>query len=96
MTSQRLRFAIFGNVFQARKSAAVGRMLDCLAAYGDDVALDRAFHDFLTRNGVAQAGGARVFDGDGFDAVFEVVEFFSGDDVTGRPDSFCVCHYSIP
>ncbi len=72
MTSQRLRFAIFGNVFQARKSAAVGRMLDCLAAYGDDVALDRAFHDFLTRNGVAQAGGARVFDGDGFDADFAI------------------------
>lgn len=72
MTSQKLRFAIFGNVFQAKKSASIRHFLSCLESYGAEVSMDRAFHDFLCGEYGGGMRVARVFDGDGFDADFAV------------------------
>ena len=72
MTTDRLRFAIFGNVFQPKKSAAIKRMLACMERYGSEVRMDRALHDFLVRTGDVLPGSVRVFDGGEFDADFAV------------------------
>lgn len=73
MTSQKLRFAIFGNVFQPKKSASIRRLLSCLASYGDEVSMDRAFYDFLRKScNNDNLGVARVFDGNDFDADFVI------------------------
>ena len=72
MTTDRLRFAIFGNVFQPKKSASIRRLLSCLASFGDEVAMDRAFYDFICRCSRERVGVARVFDGGDFDADFVI------------------------
>ena len=45
----KLRFALFGNIFQPQKSAAVERLFAALLARGADVAIDAAFYDFIAR-----------------------------------------------
>ncbi len=72
MTTDILKFAIFGNVFQPRKSASIRRLLACLRSYGDEVAMDRAFYDFLCRCCGEAIGVARVFDGGDFEADFVI------------------------
>ena len=72
MTSLTLNFAIFGNTFQARKSAAIRDVLSCLARCGANVLIDREYHDFLVCEGLIRDGEAEVFDGDAFDADFVV------------------------
>lgn len=72
MTSRKLRFAIFGNTCQTKKSAAVREVLDGLASFGADVCIDREYYDFLTSSGVLAARDACVFDDDDFDADFVI------------------------
>lgn len=45
----KLRFALFGNVYQAKKSALAKDLLYCLERHGAEVYIDRPFHDYLTR-----------------------------------------------
>ena len=72
MTSHRLSFAIFGNVYQPKKSASIRRILSNLSARGAEVSMDRAFYRFLMRDGGADIEVARVFDGDDFRADFAI------------------------
>lgn len=72
MASKRLRFAIFGNVFQAKKSASIRRVLDVLADYGADVSMDKAFHDFITSGYGARMAVRRVFTGNDFSSDFVI------------------------
>lgn len=44
---KRLRFALFGNVYQERKSAAVQKLLAVLAAYDAEVLIEEQFLAFL-------------------------------------------------
>ncbi len=72
MPLQRLRFAIFGNVFQPKKSASITRMLKCLSAWGDEVLMDRDFYEFLCQCHGGVPGVSRVFEGNDFSADFVV------------------------
>lgn len=72
MTSRKLRFAIFGNTYQAEKSAAVREVLAGLASYGADVCIDREYYNFLRCSGILDSAGAEVFDGDDFEADFVI------------------------
>lgn len=72
MTSRKLRFAIFGNVFQAKKSVAINKVLSCLADGGSEVTIDREYHTFLRTSGLTAVEGAEVFDGNVFDADFVI------------------------
>ncbi len=69
MTEKKLRFAIFGNEYQAKKSASIHKILSVLQAYGSDVYIDRPFCDFLLSERIA-VEGVQTFEGDGFDADF--------------------------
>lgn len=72
MTSQKLDFAIFGNTYQAKKSAAIHDVLSCLSARGDGTCIDREFYEFLLTTRQLGDGDVRVFDGDDFKADFVI------------------------
>lgn len=66
-----LRFAIFGNEYQAKKSASIQKILAVLNDRGAEVYIDRPFLDFLMTEHI-DAKGAVPFDGDEFDADFVI------------------------
>lgn len=71
-TQQKLRFAIFGNVYQPKKSAGIQKILSCLRAREASIFVEREFYDFLTRGHGLKADVDRIFDGDDFDADFVI------------------------
>ncbi len=71
MIDKKLRFAIFGNEFQAKKSASIQKVFSVLSDRGAEVIIDRPFLDFL-RNEHIDAGSATPFDGDDFRADFVI------------------------
>ncbi len=70
--SDRLRFAIFGNVYQAKKSASIQKILSYLSEKGAEVAIEREFYTFITEGQHIEANGARVIDGTDFEADFVI------------------------
>lgn len=70
MAQQKLRFALFGNVYQQHKSLAVSSLLSCLRQHDAEVLIDEEYHDFLTCSELIDTGQARLFTGDAFDADF--------------------------
>ena len=42
------KFALFGNIYQAKKSAHVLRLLSILGKYQAEVYIDKEFHQFLS------------------------------------------------
>lgn len=61
MASKRLSFALFGNVYQQEKSAAVRRLIDCLHQHDAEVLVDKEYHDFLRRHEILERSGHREF-----------------------------------
>lgn len=72
MTSRKLRFAIVGNTYQAKKSASVQKILNCLAMHEAEVCMEREFHRFLVYGQHLSLDGVEVFDGNDFEADFTV------------------------
>lgn len=71
MIDKKLRFAIFGNEFQAKKSASIQKVFSVLSDRGAEIHIDRPFLDFLNNEHI-DAGKALPFDGDDFDADFVI------------------------
>lgn len=72
MAQRKLRFAIFGNTYQSKKSVSVGKVIGYLRRREAEVCIDRPFHDFLT-NGMGMClDGTKVFEGSGFDADYAI------------------------
>lgn len=66
---KKLRFALFGNVFQAKKSASVATLLRLLSERGAEVLIDEAFCRFLTSElRLELPGDVRLVSGDDFEA----------------------------
>jgi len=72
MTSRKLRFAIFGNTYQPKKSASMRQILDGLRQRQADVSMEREFYNFLTAGQRLDVGNVRVFDGSDFTADFVI------------------------
>lgn len=72
MTSRKLRFAIVGNTYQAKKSASIQKMLSCLALHRAKVCIEREFYHFLVEGQHLPLGEVEVFDGTAFEADFMV------------------------
>ena len=70
--SARLRFAIFGNVYQAKKSASIQKILSYLSEKGAEVAIEREFYTFITEGQHIDAGRAQVIEGTDFEADFVI------------------------
>ena len=47
MASRKLRFAIFGNTYQPKKSVSIQKILASLSEHEADVFMEREFYDFL-------------------------------------------------
>ncbi len=72
MTTHKLRFAIFGNIYQPRKSVSVQGILDCLSAHQAVISMERQFYTFLVEERQLSLTGVKVFDNDSFEADFAI------------------------
>lgn len=72
MTNKHLTFAIFGNLFQPRKSQSLMRVLDFLRSKGASIIFDRTFYDFLTAEQNQELGEVGTFEGDDFNADYVI------------------------
>lgn len=72
MAARKLRFAIFGNTYQPKKSVSIQKILTCLAERKADVSMERTFYDFLADGQRLPMEGVRVFDGHDFEADFAI------------------------
>ncbi|MCR4773583.1 MAG: NAD kinase [Prevotella sp.] len=69
---RKLKFAIFGNEYQAEKSSAINTLLSVLASRDAEVYMERLFYDFLTRELKQDVAVEGVFDSYNFDADFVI------------------------
>lgn len=72
MSEKLLRFAIFGNEYQAKKSVAMQKIIALLQQYNADIYIDKPFYTFLTEQQHLSLPVNKVFEGDEFDADFAV------------------------
>ena len=74
---ERMKFAIFGNIHQSKKSESIEHLFDTIESHGDSYAIDRPFYDFLRESRNIELSGAEVIEGDNFTADFAIS--FGGD-----------------
>lgn len=67
-----LRFALFGNEYQAKKSASIQKVLSYLSDRKAQVFIDRPFYDFITNDQHLSIDVAGVFDADDFDVDYVI------------------------
>ena len=67
-----MKFALFGNVYQSKKSAAIQQVLSTLADFGAEVFIDQEYYYFLCSNQHVVPNAVKVFSGDDFDADFVI------------------------
>lgn len=72
MTRQPLKFAIFGNEYQARKSTSIEKILDYLARKGAEIYVENAYYEFLTRSQHIDVKAAGVFEDYNFDVDYVI------------------------
>ena len=72
MEQRKLRFALFGNIYQARKSASIQQVLTCLARHGAELHVDMEYYYFLKDNQHLTVDAARILTGDDLDADFVI------------------------
>lgn len=72
MTRQPLKFAIFGNEYQARKSTSIEKILDYLAQKGAEINVENAYYEFLTRSQHIDVKAAGVFEDYNFDVDYVI------------------------
>ena len=72
MASRKLRFAIFGNTYQPKKSVSIQKILASLSEHEADVFMEREFYDFLQNGQQLRIEVTSVFDDNDFDADFVI------------------------
>lgn len=70
--ARKLTFALFGNIYQEKKSANITKIMHCLADHGAEVWVERMFYAFLLSTGKITADSVRVFDDSDFTADFVI------------------------
>ncbi len=72
MAQQHLKFAIFGNEYQAKKSASIEKILDYLDKRGAEVYVENAYYEFLTHDQHIKVNAAGVFEDYNFDVDYVI------------------------
>lgn len=72
MSQKHLRFALFGNEYQAKKLVAVERTIDYLRAHDAELYIDRPYYEFLVRQSDDEVWCSGVFDEYNFDVDFAI------------------------
>ena len=68
----KLRFALFGNLYQPKKSVLVKKLLCALEEHGAEVIIDRPFHEYLTQQLMLDITPTSLIDDDNFRADYAV------------------------
>lgn len=63
-----MKFAIFGNTFQAKKSSHAANLFQVLKSHGAEICVCREFYQFLTSDLKMEIHADRLFDSDDFSA----------------------------
>lgn len=63
-----MKFALFGNTYQTKKSAHIATLLETLHAYGAELYIDREFYFFLPEELTRKYPAHGIFEGGDFDA----------------------------
>ena len=87
MSLQKLNFAIFGNIYQADKSAGIQQVLHSLKERMAGVSMEKTFYDFLVKTRGLCLDGVSVFDGNYENADFVIS---MGGDGTLLRSAYCV------
>lgn len=74
---RKLRFAIFGNIYQAKKSLAIQKLLSLLEERQAEVIIDRPFYEYLTQDLLLNVPHTDLITSDDFTA--DVVVSMGGD-----------------
>lgn len=69
---KKLRFAIFGNTYQAKKSACIEQLLDILLERGASLLIDRLFYEYLTNKLGIVVSPEALIEGNDFHADFVI------------------------
>ena len=72
MTTRKLRFAIFGNIYQPKKSVSIQKILACLSQHEAEAYIERNFYTFITEGQQLPLTDVKVFDNDQFVADFAI------------------------
>ena len=88
-----MRFALFGNIYQARKSASIQKVLSTIANYGAELYVDMEYFYFLKDNQRLDVNATKVFTGSDFEADFAIS---MGGDGTFLKTASRVGHKDIP
>ena len=72
MAVQPLKFAIFGNEYQARKSAPISKILSCLYAKRAEIYVEKSFYEFLVKEQPLGGLVAGVFEAYNFDVDYVI------------------------
>ena len=67
-----MRFAFFGNEYQAKKSQAVYKIIALLQQKKAEILMDKPFYEFITHGQHMDISVTRVFEGDDFEADFAI------------------------
>lgn len=65
---EQMRFALFGNIYQAKKSAAVQRVITLLSRRGAELYIDAAFYSYLKERMLPGFTPAGLIQGNSFEA----------------------------
>ena len=72
-----MKFAIFGNKHQTKKSESIGMLFDAIAKRGDSYAIDKSFYEFLCKEQIARPNPQELITDNNFAA--DVAISFGGD-----------------
>lgn len=72
MSLRKLKFALFGNIYQAKKSASVQTILSYLSEHKADVYVEKAYYRFLTEVGHLKVDACGIFDNGDFNTDFVI------------------------
>lgn len=72
MALRTLKVALFGNIYQTKKSVSIQRILTYLHQKGAEVYIESEFYHFLEDNQLLKPEGARLFSGNDFDSDFVI------------------------
>ncbi|MCI6161761.1 MAG: NAD kinase [Prevotellaceae bacterium] len=93
MVQGKLRFALFGNVYQAKKSANIQSLLSGLASRNAEIYIESEFYEFLTQKQHLEVNATGVFHDKDFEA--DYVISLGGDGTLLKAASH-VCHKETP
>lgn len=72
MSSLKLKFAVFGNIYQADKSVGVQQMLSSLRRRNAEVSIETSYYDFLSKTRGLNLAGFSSFNSEDIDADFVI------------------------